>query len=76
MGTSQKIANLSEKRHKIEKEIAKIQKSCKHPTKSVKQVKEYLDSSNLVVRYVCDKCSLILGYPTQQEINDFLNNDR
>jgi len=71
MGISQKIAALLGKRHNIEKEIAKLQKSCKHSVKSVKQVRERVDSSSPVVRYVCDECSLILGYPTQQEKDNF-----
>ncbi len=71
MGISQKIAALLGKRHKIEKEIAKLQKSCKHSVKSVKQVRERVDSSSPVVRYVCDECSLILGYPNQQDKDNF-----
>tara|TARA_R110001592_G_scaffold23621_2_gene92402 strand:- start:92 stop:316 length:225 start_codon:yes stop_codon:yes gene_type:complete len=73
MGISQKIAALLRKRHNIEKEIAKLQKSCKHSVKSVKQVRENVDSSSLIIRYVCDKCSMILGYPNQQEIKKYLN---
>ena len=72
MGISQKIAALFGKWHKIEKEIAKLQKSCKHSAKSVKQVRERVGSSNLIIRYVCDECSKVLGYPTQQETNNFL----
>jgi len=72
MGISQKIAALLGKRHNIEKEIAKLQKSCKHSVKSIKQVQERVGSSNLIIRYVCDKCSKVLGYPTQQETNNFL----
>jgi uncharacterized coiled-coil DUF342 family protein len=71
MGKSQKIAKLFEKRQKIEKEIEELQRSCKHSTKSVKQVRERVDSSNLVIRYVCDECLMILGYPTQQDSENF-----
>ncbi len=72
MGISQKIAALFGEKHNIEKEIAKLQKSCKHPVKSVKQVQEYVGSSNLVIRYVCNECSLVVGYPNQQEIDNFV----
>jgi len=72
MGISQKMAVLLKERHNIEKEIAKLQKSCKHSVRSIKQVKEYVDSTNLVIRCVCNKCGIVLGYPTQQEINDFI----
>ena len=72
MGIFQKITNLFANKQKIEKEIATLQKSCKHSKKSVKQVRERVDSTSPVVRYVCDECSIILGYPTQQEKDDFL----
>ena len=71
MGIFQKITNLFAKKQKIEKEIATLQKSCSHRKKSVKQVRERLDSSSPVIRYVCNKCSKILGYPNNQEIDDF-----
>jgi len=71
MGLSQKIAALLGKRHNIEKEIAKLQKSCKHSVKSVKLVRKDVDFTSPSIRYVCNECFLILGYPTQQETNDF-----
>ena len=71
MGIFQKINNLFAKKQKIEKEIATLQKSCNHSKKSVKQVRERVDSSNPSIRYVCDECSLILGYPNQQDKDNF-----
>ena len=71
MGIYQKINNLFAKKQKVEKEIATLQKSCKHSKKSVKQVRERVDSTSPVVRYVCDECSIILGYPTQQDKDKF-----
>ena len=73
MGKSLKVAALLGERQKIEKEIEDIQKSCQHTTKSIKNVRERLVSQTTVVRYVCDECSIVLGYPTQQEKDDFLN---
>jgi uncharacterized protein YlxW (UPF0749 family) len=72
MGIFQKINNLLAKKQKIEKEIANLQKSCNHRKKSVKQVRERVDSSSPSIRYVCDECLMVLGYPTQQEKDDFL----
>ena len=72
MGIFQKINNLLAKKQKIEKEIAILQKSCKHLNKSVKLTRKNVDSSSPSIRYVCDECSMILGYPTQQEKDDFL----
>tara|TARA_R110002167_G_C12589292_1_gene644083 strand:+ start:343 stop:567 length:225 start_codon:yes stop_codon:yes gene_type:complete len=71
MGVSQKIAVLLEKRRKVEKEIAKLQKSCKHSGKSVKQIREYVDSSTPIIRYICDECLMVLGYPNQQEKDNY-----
>ena len=71
MGIFQKINNLLAKKQKIEKEIAILQKSCNHYKKSVKQVQERVDSPHLVIRYVCDECSMVLGYPTQQDKDNF-----
>ena len=72
MGKSQKVAALLGERQKIEKEIEEIQKSCQHTTKSIKNVRERLDSQTTVVRYVCDECSLIIGIPNNDELQNFL----
>ena len=72
MGIFQKINNLLAKKQKIEKEIAILQKSCKHYKKSVKAVRKNVDSTSPSIRYVCDECSIVFGYPTQQEKDDFL----
>jgi len=71
MSIYQKITNLFVKKQKIEKEIATLQKSCKHSKKSVKQVRERVDSSTPVIRYICDECLKILGYPNQQDKDNF-----
>ena len=72
MGKTQKVATLLGERQKIEKEIEKIQNTCQHPTKSIKNVRERLDSTSMVTRYVCDECSLIIGIPNNDELQNFL----
>ena len=72
MGKPQKVANLFEKRQKIEKEIEKLQKSCQHQTKSIKFIRERLDSTTMVIRYVCDECLLPIGYPSKKETQNYL----
>ena len=72
MGNTQKIAKLLGERQKIEKEIEELQKSCQHLTKSLKSVRERLDSTTMVIRYVCDTCLLPIGYPNAKEIENFL----
>ena len=72
MGKTQKVAILLGERQKIEKEIEKLQRSCQHSTKSIRNVRERLDSTTMVIRYVCDTCLLSIGYPNIKEIEDFL----
>ena len=72
MWKSNKVADLLNKRQKIDKEIENIQKSCNHSTKTVKSIRKRVDSSILVIRYVCDECLMVLGYPSQQERDNFL----
>ena len=71
MGIFQKINNLLAKKQKIEKEITILQNSCKHSKKSVRLVRKNVDSASPSIRYVCDECSMILGYPTQQDRDNF-----
>ena len=67
MGIFQRITNLFAKKQKIDKEIANLQKSCKHRKKSVKAVRDHVDSSSPVIRWVCDECSMIVGYPNERD---------
>ena len=72
MGNSPKVAALLEKWQKIEKEIENLQKSCEHPTKSTKFIRERLDSTTMVIRYVCNTCLLSIGYPSKKETQYYL----
>jgi len=72
MSILRKITNLFAKKQEIEKEIITLQKSCQHPTKSIKSVRERLDSSSTVIRYVCDECLLPIGYPNNEEQQNYL----
>ena len=71
MSIFQKITNLFAKKQKIEKKIATLQKSGKHSKTSVKFIRKNVDSSSPSIRYVCDECFIVLGYPTQQDIDKF-----
>ena len=71
MGIFQKITNLFAKKQKIEKEIEALQKSCNHRKKSVKLVRKHLDSASPIIRYVCDECLSVLGYPDQKDKDNF-----
>ena len=73
MSIYQKIQNLFAEKQKIQKEIMIIQKSCKHNNQVIKSIKETVDSSNSVIRCVCDDCNKILRVPSQSEIFKFLS---
>jgi len=59
---------LSDKR-KIEQKIDELQHKCKHEKQVIKQV---ANESSTTIRYVCESCGLILGWPSKQQIEDFL----
>ena len=71
MGIFRRITNLFAKKQEIEKDIATVQKSCKHINKTIRSVRENVDSSSPVIRYVCDECSKIIGYPNNKDLNNF-----
>ena len=73
MMKSNKVADLISKRQKIDKKIEDIQKRCPHSSRSVKCVRERLDSQTMVIRYVCDVCLLIVGYPNEEETQNYIN---
>jgi|19_taG_2_1085344.scaffolds.fasta_scaffold36561_3 predicted nucleic acid-binding Zn-ribbon protein len=72
MWKSNKVAGLLNKREKIDKEIKDIQNSCKHPKKTIKSIRERLDSHMTVIRWVCDECLLPIGYPNKKDENNYL----
>ena len=76
MAKSKKVASLLEKKRKISKEIECLQNSCEHLDKVIKSIKENEDSSTFVVRCVCKNCERVVGMPTQQELNEYLNGIR
>ncbi len=76
MAKSKKVASLLEKKRKISKEIECLQNSCEHLDKVIKSIKEHEDSSTFVVRCVCKNCERVVGMPTQQELNEYLNGIR
>ena len=71
MGIFPNINNLLAKKQKIEKEIAILQNSCKHSKKSIKLVRKNVDITSPSIRYVCDECSMILGYPSKEDFDKF-----
>ena len=76
MANYKKVASLLEKKRKISKEIKDLQSNCEHLNKIIKSIKENEDSSTFVVRCVCGDCDKVIGMPTQQELNEYLNGIR
>jgi len=76
MALNQKVSSLFEKKRLISKEIENLQNNCEHLKKVIKSIKENEDSSTFIIRCVCEDCNKIVGMPTQQELNEYLNGTR
>ena len=70
MGTSKAEKLLSKKRD-IEKEIDKIQSACNHKDKVIRLVQRDERYCSFEERWVCNDCSMKLGYPTAFEKERF-----
>ena len=64
-----KVEKLLSEKRKIDLKINELQHKCKHEQQVIKQV---ADESSTMIRYVCESCGLILGWPSKQEIETFL----
>ena len=64
------VEDLLSKKRTIEKQISNIQSSCNHTNQVIRMV--YLSSSH-EVRWVCESCSLAVGWPNDKEIQRFLS---
>lgn len=67
--TTQKIVNEIKA---LERELEEIQNSCQHQKYSIKNCPSGSDKSFSLKR-VCDSCRMDMGYPTQEEINKWMN---
>ena len=63
-----KVDKLLSDKWNIERKIENIQSECKHENKVLKQIKE----NGFELRWVCDDCTLPLGWPTAVERDEFL----
>ena len=73
MGAS-KVENLLNKKRDIEKKIEKIQSACNHKDKVIRLVqRDERYHSSFEVRWVCNDCSMKLGYPTEWERERFFD---
>tara|TARA_R110001592_G_scaffold334594_1_gene619025 strand:+ start:533 stop:748 length:216 start_codon:yes stop_codon:yes gene_type:complete len=65
----QKVEKLLSQKRKIDIEINKLQHECNHEQQVIKQV---ADESRTMIRYVCESCGINLGWPSKQQIENFL----
>ena len=64
-----KVEQLLSDKRKIEIQIDKLQRDCKHEKQVIKQVAD--ERSSFTVRYVCESCSKVLGWPGEKELKKF-----
>ena len=76
MAKSKKVASLIAKKHEISKEIEDLQNICEHLNGVTKSIMENEDSSTFVIRRVCKDCERVIGIPSDNEINKYLNGSR
>jgi DNA-binding protein YbaB len=60
------VSQLNEKLRNLQKEIKKIQNNCMHKNKELKFTDGY------IIRWVCKKCDLPLGWPSEKEKQNWL----
>ena len=65
-----KVDRLIDQQRKLDKEIEQIQSECTHKNKVISMIHE---GSSHTVRWVCNDCSLVLGWPTEFEMNKFFD---
>ena len=65
----QEVEKLISDKRNIDKQIDKLQQDCKHEQQVIKQV---ADESRTMIRYVCESCGINLGWPSKQQIENFL----
>ena len=72
MSTNRKVQKLLNQKNKIESELRNIRDKCTHTKRTIKQVSRG-EGMQTETRWVCDECSTLLGYPSEFDINKFLN---
>ena len=72
MAAKKQVEKLLNQKNKIERELRMIQESCVHTKRTIKQV-TLGKGSQTSTRWVCDQCAAVVGYPSEVEINKYLN---
>jgi hypothetical protein len=69
MDAAKKVEDLLNKKRSIDKQIDTIQSACNHKNKVIRMI--HIGSMHSV-RWVCEDCSKVLGWPTASESDKFL----
>jgi len=69
MDAAKKVEDLLNKKRSIDKQIDTIQSACNHKNKVIRMI--HIGSMH-EVRWVCEDCSKVLGWPTAVEHDKFL----
>lgn len=67
-----KIDELTEIKKSCEVEIVELQAGCNHPEYVLKT---FFDSGT-VVKKICKSCSKEIGFPSKDELEKYLNNEK
>jgi hypothetical protein len=71
MGHDKEINKVEKQIKTLEKEKKEIQDKCLH-----KETKVNFEEGKNTMRLFCVNCNVMLGFPSQEEINKFLNNNK
>ena len=72
MAANRKVERLLNQKNKIERELREIREKCNHPRRTIKQV-TLGEGCQTSTRWVCEECAAVIGYPTEFELNKFLD---
>ena len=75
MANNRKVEKLLSEKNKIERELRNIRDNCNHSKQTIKQV-ILGEGCQTSTRWVCDECAAVIGYPTEFELNKFLDRNK
>tara|TARA_Y100000389_G_C17434286_1_gene504533 strand:+ start:1046 stop:1279 length:234 start_codon:yes stop_codon:yes gene_type:complete len=67
-----KIEELEEIKKECEKQIERIQSKCTHSNYIIKSI----NPEGNIIRRICTGCGKEIGYPTKEELDKYLNNEK
>jgi hypothetical protein len=71
MAANKRVEKLLDQKSKIERELRLMQDKCMHTSRTIKQV-TLGEGCQTSTRWVCNGCSLVVGYPSEEELKEYL----